>query len=470
MRANGAAATCVAALAAALPLSAGALPFRAGDLIVSVSGNTDPSFTTPGRNQASPIQLIELSTTGQVMGTLLLPEVDVGTNHAISAEYGSSSELLLHRSVDGRSLVVAGYGVDAKTFNSAAPGVYGNAALAQTTSVPGGQYTAVPREIALIRANGSIDTTTQLYNAFNTNNPRSVATVDGSSFYIAGQGASKTDTATQGVFTVQRGVTTSAPTQVTGASDYRSVSIQNGTLYASRDWNGPSGAQATEIDKFATALPAGASSPTPLNGIGPSINLSTASFNGVNNSRGAGNSTYLSPEDYLFVTDGQGDQYLYIADSGNPKNGNPGKAGVGVGGLQKWKLVGNTWQFQYVIYQNLPLVPNFTGTGNNAVAATTGTSGLIGLTGVVVGSNVQFYATNATLGDLDQTYVFSVFDPIAQTVRGAVQGSDLFTRIFTAAGGTNVRGIAFAPQVSAPGAFVLGLAGLAALGLTRRRR
>ena len=57
----------------------------------------------------------------------------------------------------------------------------------------------MPRVVALIGGNGSVDTSTALYGVFNTNNPRSAYTADGTSFYVSGQGASKTDP-TQGVF------------------------------------------------------------------------------------------------------------------------------------------------------------------------------------------------------------------------------------------------------------------------------
>lgn len=85
---------------------ADALPFNPGDLVVSVVGNTDGS--RPTDNQASPIQLIELTTSGTIVGSMLLPQTASGANYAISGEYGSSSKGLLHRSADGHSLVIAG--------------------------------------------------------------------------------------------------------------------------------------------------------------------------------------------------------------------------------------------------------------------------------------------------------------------------------------------------------------------------
>src|ERR1039458_4536014 len=107
------------------------------------------------------------------------------------------------------------YGVNAAPFNNAPLSTYGTSALGQTTSLTaanqtGTPVTTVPRVVALIGADGSVDTSTALTGVFNTNNPRSAATVDGTSFYVSGQGASKTDP-TQGVFYATLGATIATP-------------------------------------------------------------------------------------------------------------------------------------------------------------------------------------------------------------------------------------------------------------------
>ena len=171
-----------------------AFTFTPGDIVVdTVSGTTLDS--------ASPITLQQFSlganaTSITAAGTLVLPQANQGANSAISGEYGSASEGILQQSANGQFLTVVGYGVNAATFNSASPSTYGATALGQTTSLTaanqtGTPVTTVPRVVALIGANGSIDTSTALTGVFNQNNPRSAATVDGSSFYDRVKGRQK---------------------------------------------------------------------------------------------------------------------------------------------------------------------------------------------------------------------------------------------------------------------------------------
>jgi autotransporter passenger strand-loop-strand repeat protein len=406
--------------------------FTSGDIVVSLVGDVGGAAAgTYGDNQATPIELEEIDpTTGVVVGYMLLPQtttvVNGVTEYAISGEYGSSSEGSLELSGDGQSLVIAGYGINATTYNTGGAAVYGNAALAQTTSVPNGQYTPVARVIADISYNGTVDTSTALFNVFNLNNPRSVATLNGSTFYLAGQGNKDV---TQGVFVAQDGATSA--TGIDTSSDTRTAEIINGVLYVSRDSTQAGGAS---IDSYGNTLPTGATTGTALTGIGPSVALNGSNGNSLNASTGSVN---LSPENFFFANS----TTLYVADGGIPKEG-----GTGDGGLQKWSLVNGTWQLDYTLTAGLGLVSN-----TNAH----GSTGLIGLTGKINGDGtVTFYTTNSTVFDLDQTNLYTITDTIANTT--ATQASaETFTTLLTAADDANgnatlnIRGVAFAPSAPA---------------------
>ncbi|GEC61958.1 hypothetical protein GOX01_22890 [Gluconobacter oxydans] len=395
--------------------------FTEGDLVISVVGDGDGSGTYTD-NQASPITLEEITTTGEVVGTMVLPQtttvVDGVTEYAVSGEYGSSSEGELQLSQDGESLVIGGYGINAATYNAGGAAVYGDARLAQSTSLTGTSYTAVPRVVADISYDGTVDTSTALYGVFNTNNIRSVATVDGTSFYITGQGV-KGDT-TQGVFHADDGA--SVATAIDTSTDTRVTEIVNGVLYVSRDSTQGSGGT-SNIASYGTTLPVSATQSEVLPAIDGSVTLTAAEENSLNASA-VGTTVSLSPESYFFASP----TVLYVADSGNPKAG-----GVGDGGLQKWTYNGTAWTLDYTLSVGLNLVSN---------TSTSGTTGLIGLTGEVEGDEVVLYATNATVGDLDQTYLFTVTDDLDATTAPA---DESFTTLVTAAADTNIRGVSFAP-------------------------
>jgi autotransporter passenger strand-loop-strand repeat protein len=397
--------------------------FTAGDLVISVVGDSDGSGTYTD-NQATPITLDEVTTTGTIVGELTLPQTTttVGgtTEYAISGEYGSSSEGILQLSADGTSLVIGGYGVNAAAYNTGGAAVYGNAALAQSTSLLDGSYTPVARVVADISYSGSVDTSTALYDVFNTNNIRSVATVDGTSFYVSGQGV-KGDT-TQGVFYAQDGA--NSATAIDTTTDTREVEIVDGVLYVSRDSTQHGGT--SDIASYGTLLPVSDTLAEVLPNISGTVTLTAAEANTVN--VGAiGTAVNLSPESYFFADA----TTLYVADGGNPKEG-----GLGDGGLQKWSFVDGKWVLDYTLSEGLNLVAN---------TATAGTTGLIGLTGTVVGGVVELYATNSTIGDLDQTYLYGITDVLSATTAPT---DESFVTLVTAAADTNIRGISFAPTAA----------------------
>ncbi len=179
-------------LAFALP--ARAQSFTPGDLVVS-------AYAVGGDlldGQASPISLLEFTPNGTLVNTYTLPTTDSGSNFGIVGEYGSSSEANLQLSGDGHSLIIAGYQADA-----ARAGIGGNAslaysnengtALAQSFSISNGSNALVPRVVAQIYANGTVDTSTQFINIYDQNNPRSVWTQNGTTYYVSGQGNGTTD-------------------------------------------------------------------------------------------------------------------------------------------------------------------------------------------------------------------------------------------------------------------------------------
>jgi hypothetical protein len=443
-------------LTGALPAQA-QLTFTPGDLVVTVEG--DGSNTgSYGDNQAAPLTLYQYAVTGtssaSAAGSLELPQMTVGKQLAISGEYGSSSEGALQLSGNGQYLTLMGYGVNANTFNLGGVPVYGTAALAQTTS------TQVSRVVALISANGSVDTSTALTNVFSGNNPRSVYTVNGTSFYVSGQGTSGDSTG--GVFYAPLGATTA--TSITGndaggatSQDSRFVTVFNNTLYVSvdskdgstnRDYIGTLGTPGT----LPTTLANSGNGPAMLLGFGNSggtgkETISATDGNGLN----AGKQINLSPENFFFANS----TTLYVADSGAPKNSSATST-LGDGGLQKWTLKSGTWMLDYTLSAGLNLVAN---------ANTDGTSGLLGLTGKVVGNQVELYATNYTLGDLDQTYLYGITDSLTATT----ETGETFTQLEAAPADSNFKGVAFAP-VPLPAAGWLLLGALGGLGVIARRR
>jgi len=470
--------------AACLALPAAATSLIPGNLVVSVDGagiwGGTGAYTD---NQAAPLTLMQFAhsgtTSASYVNSIVLPQAGAGANHAISGEYGSSSEGTIQLTADGKHLVMMGYGVKASDFN-ANPTAYGTlttnpskpAALGQSGSMTNAGYQAVARVVAVIDGNGSVDTSTALYNVFNGNNPRSVASKDGTHFYVSGQGVEGDQTA--GVFYATKG--SASATAITGDD---TASVKGGPRNATQDARivefGPDGQLLTSVDSkggkdnarsFIGALGAdpttlynNGSGPTMLPGFGNSggtgkMTLTAQTANGIS---GAGQEINLSPEQYFFADANT----LYVADSGAPKQ-DSAKKSTGLGGLQKWVFNGTSWTLAYTVSAGLNLVPN---------SSAHGTTGLLGLTGQVVNGQVQLFATNYTAFDTDQTYLYGLTDPLSATTR---QGGESWTMLAAAPTDSNFKGVAFAPSAIAavpePATYASMILGFAFAGGAIRRR
>jgi len=495
-----------------LPLSLPTLgAFTGGDLVIStVSLQTSANGTNSGLDTASPITLSELQlgsggTSATGVGQLVLPQNQNGLNSAISGEYGSASEGILERSVTGNALTIVGYGVNANTFNTASPSTYGTSALGQTISVASGNTTVVPRVVALIGPNATVDTSTALTGVFNTNNPRSAATVNGSSFYVSGQGVAGDGTG--GVFYAQKGATTATPINAgttvphgstnngTGnalvGTETRAVEIistPNGLqLQVSRDYKASGSPNDTTDIRSLTngsgGLPTSAAGlvanriiPGNTNSSGGntgSIDVTSATDNGVNSARDGslpghtGNTfVYLSPEQFFYANPST----LYVADSGSPKNG-ANAAGLGEGGLQKWvnsKSDGSgTWTLVYDLDNGLDLTAQSNATSSDPTAP--GITGLFGLTGEVVGDQVELFATTYGLNELSESELVEVTD-LVSNANYTTGDAEAFNVLYQAPSDTLIRGVAFAPVPEPMTLGVFGAGIIGALGIRRRKR
>ena len=478
----------VGALLSSVPLLAQQSPvFAPSFLVVAVEGCGSLGGCTGvpsgngvnggyGDNQAAPFTLFQYAPVGTTsaafVNSMVLPQTASGANFPVSGEYGSSSEGTLQLSGNRQFLTLMGYGVNAATFD-ANPTMFGTGpttnALGQSGSLTGQSYTPVPRVIALIDVFGNVNSSTALFNIFNTNNPRSVYTTDGvTSAYVSGQGSGCD--LTGGVFFTALGATNNAPTAITGADaaptasclasgftgslvaqDTRDVQIFNNTLFVSVDSTEGKSDNRSLIGTLgtppATSLfmpslpPTGdMGGPNMIAGLGNTGGTGKEAISGNGNNLNAGKQINLSPEGYFFASP----SVLYVADSGNSKQTSANST-LGDGGLQKWINSSadgtGTWSLAYTLFQGLNLIAN-----TNA----SGTTGLYGLTGTVsADGTVALYATNFTIADLDPTFLYGITDTLSFTTAAQAE-NETFTQLAAAPADSNFKGVSFAPVAPTP--------------------
>ena len=172
--------------------------YRVGNGAAALSGSSAAGF------------LDEYTPTGTLVQSIALPTADAGANQTLTDSGSATSHGLINRSADGRYLLVTGYDTPPGTANVV------------TTAT-----TTVSRIVGRVGADGIIDTTTALNDAFSSNY-RSAASADGTSFYLSGNGTA----ANAGTRLATLGATTSTQIAATPANQ-RAVDIFNGQLYMS---------------------------------------------------------------------------------------------------------------------------------------------------------------------------------------------------------------------------------------------
>ena len=243
----------------------------------------DGGAASPLLNTGNVVYLDAFTAGGALGCSTALPTTASGMNHSLIASGTATSEGLISRSTDGHFIVLAGYG-----------GTLGVSSLSGTTS------SATPRVVGRVDAAGAIDTTTALTDWASANNPRSVASTDGTNLWLGGAAGS--------VRFATLGSTTSTQLNTT-LVNIRQVGIFGGQLFES------SSSSTFRLTTVGTGLPTTA---------GQTIaNL-------------PGWPTTGSPYAFFFADlDGNpGVDTVYVADDGSSGT---------FGGMNKYSLVGGSW-------------------------------------------------------------------------------------------------------------------------------
>ncbi len=263
------------ASAGTVSLTGNIVVLRVGDGSAALTSASTASF------------LDDFTPAGALVATFPMPTTASGANMPFTNAGSSTSEGFLNLSSDGQYIVCGGYGV--------APG---------TTAIAGTTSATIPRVVARIDLNGSIDTSTALSDAYSAGNIRSATSDNGMQFWTGGS--------VGGTRYAALAATTSTLISMGAPTNQRVIGIFAGQLYVS-------------------------SGSTPFLGVSTvGTGLPTTSGQTVTLLSGfpitAGPSSY----DYFFADANT----LYVADD---------RAAVSGGGIQKWTQSAGTWTLQYTI-------------------------------------------------------------------------------------------------------------------------
>lgn len=264
-------------------LSVATAQFTPGNLVVTRIGTGAAALN----NASTAVFLDEYTPGGVFVQTVALPTAASGSNLPFATSGSATSEGLLTQSADGRFLIAAGYGI--------APGT---ASIASSTSA------SVPRVIARIGLDGTIDTSTSIDNLFSGNNIRSAASDDGSAFWAAGGNS--------GIVYTSFGATSGLSLNTDVPTNIRGVGIYGGQLYCT----------------------SGSGSVRGINAVGSGLPVTSGQVPQLLN--GFPTTTAPSPYDFFFADA----DTAYVADDRTAANG---------GGIQKWTQSGGVWTLQYTL-------------------------------------------------------------------------------------------------------------------------
>jgi hypothetical protein len=207
-------------LALASVLALGAAPaferFVPGNLVILRVGD---GRAEPADSVAAPVFLDEVDpASGSVVGSTPIPTAPAAGQWPLTLSASATSEGQLTLSRDGRYLVLVGYAVP--------PG---------QTQVSGGN---IPRVIGRVDLHHRVDTSTLLSDGFAGNNIRGAATVDGTTFFVAGAGSKA------GTRAVTLGSKGTSEQICMYPGNTRAIDIVDGQLYVTSAHGGYSGLNA----------------------------------------------------------------------------------------------------------------------------------------------------------------------------------------------------------------------------------
>jgi hypothetical protein len=296
------------------PTPAPGTGFTPGNVVVVRVG----TGAAPLTSAAAPVFLAEYTPTGTLVRTLPMPTADAGTNYSFTDSGTAYSDNNLTRSADGRYLVLTGY--------HAAPGTAGIVSTPASTT---------NRLIGRVAADGTINTSTGISDAFDPTNIRAAASLDGATFYAVGGNST--------IRYLPLGNTGPTTSISTGSQvNFRSVGVYGGNLYVTSAASPNFG-----ISQVGTGLPTLS---------GAAVRL----LPGFSTVAGSPYAMYFADLSSAVA----GPDVVYVVDDSS------------TGGIQKWSLVGSTWKL------------------NGTIGGST-TALLRGLAGTVSGTSVSLIASSS---------------------------------------------------------------------------